>query len=492
MKPMKTKWTLLLACGLGTLLPGRLLAQTVDLRPMLVHDVTGTMDIHQATPWPCPDLDGTVKVTGGRFEIAPSDGIDLPGGGKRFVLTGGNTSIHPFTINYSCAGNDTNKSYEALSVQLSTAAPFVATPVSSLPPGNFTYAIPAKDVLLYEAATVNGAPEVGYSHPSDPVTGLIDLPNGTVTMKVVVPTKISVDILGDFDGALTAHLSGALEFRDVDADGVPDRTDNCRLVANVGQKPVTCPLVRGPVPVTRGTCLATEFGQPIAVDVCEGGPVTVTHNAPYPFPLGTTVVTWTGVDGLGHARSANQSVKIVDQTPPEFTLVQSDITLANCGPVALGSPLAIDDCGGTVTFSNNAPATYHEGTTVVTWTATDASGNHATETQSVTVQDKMPPTITCSHVDNMDSYFQTFGKDDCSGGSLVMKLRDFILVNHEILHLTWSDKPGVRFLGLEGREQIKHFQVGPDDAVITGTVRSCNESTAKCVVTRRAVAPPRS
>ena len=57
----------------------------------------------------------------------------------------------------------------------------------------------------------------------------------------------------------------------------------------------------------------------------------------------------------------------------------------NCGPANLGMPTATDDCGGSPAFTNNAPPKFFVGTTPVTWTATDLSGNHATATQTVTV-----------------------------------------------------------------------------------------------------------
>ena len=42
-------------------------------------------------------------------------------------------------------------------------------------------------------------------------------------------------------------------------------------------------------------------------------------------------------------------------------------------------------------ITNNAPALFPIGVTTVTWTATDASGNTATATQTVTVNDTQAP-----------------------------------------------------------------------------------------------------
>jgi hypothetical protein len=53
--------------------------------------------------------------------------------------------------------------------------------------------------------------------------------------------------------------------------------------------------------------------------------------------------------------------------------------------VELGMPTATDNCGGTVTFSNDALTEYPLGETIVTWIAKDCANNQVTFTQIVTV-----------------------------------------------------------------------------------------------------------
>src|SRR6185369_1769048 len=72
-----------------------------------------------------------------------------------------------------------------------------------------------------------------------------------------------------------------------------------------------------------------------------------------------------------------------DNVPPTFTFVPADVTTAVCGSFDIGTATASDPCGVTVT--NNAPAQFPPGTTLVTWSATDGAGNVATATQRVTV-----------------------------------------------------------------------------------------------------------
>src|SRR6185436_20170450 len=114
--------------------------------------------------------------------------------------------------------------------------------------------------------------------------------------EVVVGTKIHVPVLGDFDGAITTTLSGPIVFPDADGDGVADRDDNCKLVPNAGQDPVASPLVRAPDDVTLHSCQQTKIGRPVAADICRGKPVTVDNDAPHPYPLGNTIVTWRATD----------------------------------------------------------------------------------------------------------------------------------------------------------------------------------------------------
>ncbi|HEY3498784.1 MAG TPA: cellulose binding domain-containing protein, partial [Polyangiaceae bacterium] len=72
-------------------------------------------------------------------------------------------------------------------------------------------------------------------------------------------------------------------------------------------------------------------------------------------------------------------------SPPIFTLVPGDVTISKCTGVTLQPPTATDGCGSaSLTFTNNAPAKFPLGNTVVTWTATNGSGATATATQLVT------------------------------------------------------------------------------------------------------------
>ena len=63
--------------------------------------------------------------------------------------------------------------------------------------------------------------------------------------------------------------------------------------------------------------------------------------------------------------------------------------------VNLGTPATADNCTVASVTNDHPSTTYPLGTTTVTWTVTDGSGNKATCAQTVTVTDNVNPTITC-------------------------------------------------------------------------------------------------
>jgi len=140
-----------------------------------------------------------------------------------------------------------------------------------------------------------------------------------------------------------------------------------------------------------GVLSTVAIGSATATDIFA---VNVTSDAPASFALGTTVVTWTATDASGNATTGTQNVTVSDTTAPVLT-VPADVSVEANGvlsTVAIGSATATDIFAVTVT--SDAPATYALGTTVVTWTATDANGNATTGTQNITVVDTTAPVLT--------------------------------------------------------------------------------------------------
>lgn len=114
------------------------------------------------------------------------------------------------------------------------------------------------------------------------------------------------------------------------------------------------------------------------------------------FPVGTTTVTYEGLDGSGNSVTGSFDVTVIDAENPTIT-APLDVTVSagnNCtaSGVALGAETTGDNCG-VASVTNDAPVIYPLGTTTVTWTVTDNAGNISTDTQDVIVEDTDAPTV---------------------------------------------------------------------------------------------------
>ena len=121
--------------------------------------------------------------------------------------------------------------------------------------------------------------------------------------------------------------------------------------------------------------------------VNNGATFTYNHNG---SQTTSDFFTYTISDGKGGTDTAIVTMTITvggDTTPPSIT-APADITILATGkltPVALGTPIVSDNVDPSPTVTNDAPAAFPIGTTIVTWTATDASGNSSQAQQTVTV-----------------------------------------------------------------------------------------------------------
>jgi hypothetical protein len=128
----------------------------------------------------------------------------------------------------------------------------------------------------------------------------------------------------------------------------------------------------------------------------EGDTVTLEQSPPGPYGLGSTSVVLTVTDTHGASDSCSATVTVVDTTPPELTApgdLMIECASPSGTPVDIGLATASDACCVDVDVTNDAPALFPLGSTAVTWVATDCSGNVATQTQTITIVDTIPPEI---------------------------------------------------------------------------------------------------
>jgi hypothetical protein len=114
---------------------------------------------------------------------------------------------------------------------------------------------------------------------------------------------------------------------------------------------------------------------------------------------GSFLLTLRVTNAQGCGSTCRRTVMVLDEQLPTISC-PADVTVnATAGQcfatsVNLGQAQVSDNCG-VAGVTNDAPATFPLGATIVTWTATDGAGNHSGCQQTVTVIDTEPPAISC-------------------------------------------------------------------------------------------------
>lgn len=151
------------------------------------------------------------------------------------------------------------------------------------------------------------------------------------------------------------------------------------------------------VAATAGQCGALVT-YPAATTGSNCGTLTYSHASGAFFPVGVTTVTVTNTTS---GETANFTITVADDVLPVLTNCPANITVQRAaGSTACTQtvnwtvPTATDNCGTPVLTASRQPGgAFPVGTTTVTYTATDASGNQVTCSFTVTVVDDNPPVV---------------------------------------------------------------------------------------------------
>ncbi len=217
---------------------------------------------------------------------------------------------------------------------------------------------------------------------SDPFLATEDMPANLFTVNFTAAEDISSDSTINFTGTVGAGNTFAstpvsITYSDTTAPSITAPAD------------VSVTASSSPISVTTG-----DLGTPIVTDDTDTSP-SVTYSPQGPFAIGTHTITWTATDSSNNSASDTQTLTIVDNEAPTITAPIGISTPATgtTTAVTLGTPTVSDntDSNPTVAADNTGPFSFGENT--ITWTATDASGNSSTATQTVTITDPGIPAL---------------------------------------------------------------------------------------------------
>jgi len=124
---------------------------------------------------------------------------------------------------------------------------------------------------------------------------------------------------------------------------------------------------------------------------------------------GTIIRTWSATDACGNVATVDQTITVVDTTPPVMTACPADITVpADAGGcdavVTFNEPTATDNCDPAPVVVCDWPSgsTFPQGTTLVTCTATDECGKDSECSFNVTVENVNELAVTVQLSPNID------------------------------------------------------------------------------------------
>lgn len=245
--------------------------------------------------------------------------------------------------------------------------------------GGSGYAIPtATNVVMNTGVRAgNGRVIIAYNAGPPAVTQTAGLPSGSL-----FPIGTTTNTFMATDGINTATCSFDITVVDVE---VPLLVN---IPASIGQANDS------------GQCGAVVTWNPItAVDNCTTT-MTSSMNSGDLFPAGTTIVTVIATDPSGNADTSSFTVTVADAESPVITNVPANTTVGNDSGMCTAAlswtpPTALDNCSATITSNFNSGDAFPVGTTTVTYTAIDSSGNSDTASFNVTVTDTQAPIAQC-------------------------------------------------------------------------------------------------
>src|SRR5208337_531497 len=133
-----------------------------------------------------------------------------------------------------------------------------------------------------------------------------------------------------------------------------------------------------------------------ASDTCAGSAGVTTNSTVNPNAVGVYTIKYSATDPSGNSVTNTRTVYVVDTTPPVITLNGANPLTNECH-AAWADPgaTASDTCAGSLGVTTNSTVNPNAvGVYTIKYSATDPSGNSATNTRTVYVVDTTVPVIT--------------------------------------------------------------------------------------------------
>jgi hypothetical protein len=398
--------------GVTSALADNLLADGDGLAPLTANGVTFGNVCKDANPHPQKTVLLAIDATG-----HPGIGNNVYANGATVAISV--QSVSGTGLSAGGGGNITmpsNWTTQSNGSQSSSVSSTVTLDPSSLPTGAYSGSVTyqASGRRASDGATLIRTANVNVS---------ANIQNCNTAPTLNLPADITVEAEGA-SGAVVNYIVSAS-----DAEDNPAPTPSCLPISGstfpLGTNTVNCSVTdsgglttngsfkiivkdtTGPVlalanqtvEATSSAGAAVTFA-PSASDLVDGSlPVTCDQSSGDTFLLGVTTVHCSATDNAGNTTSGSFTITVVDTTPPALTLPANIAGVEATGPSGAAvtySASASDIVDGSVAVncSRASGSTFPLGTTTVSCSATDSTGNTNTGSFTVTVQDTTPPTLT--------------------------------------------------------------------------------------------------